>query len=225
MVGRCGLCLLILMGVATLAAMGPASDPPGTLAEGTAPRDTWSRGDVNCDGAVSFGDINVFVLALSDPTAYATQYPGCPVSNADLNDDGAVDFRDINPFVARLASGPPHIGESSPGECIMPTGGRGIFCPEDVVTFWVTDGVLHMQHENAEYNCCADDIEISLLVAGVVVHLEEQEILLQVPCPCLCCYEPTATVVGLPPGTYTVELCWLDADSGWTCHVETIVVP
>jgi hypothetical protein len=62
------------------------------------------RGDVNCDGQVNFGDINPFVLALTDPTLYEQTYPDCPFYNRDINGDGVLDFRDINPFVAVLAS-------------------------------------------------------------------------------------------------------------------------
>jgi hypothetical protein len=57
-------------------------------------------GDLNCDGALDFGDINPFVLALSSPAAYAQYYPGCSLYNADINGDGSVNFGDINPFVA-----------------------------------------------------------------------------------------------------------------------------
>ncbi len=60
-------------------------------------------GDVNCDGHVDFGDINPFVLAMSNPAAYAAQYPNCPFGNRDINNDGKFDFGDINPFVALLA--------------------------------------------------------------------------------------------------------------------------
>ncbi len=62
-------------------------------------------GDVNCDGAVNFGDINVFVLALTDPAAYAATFPQCDILNADINGDCVVDFGDINPFVALLTGG------------------------------------------------------------------------------------------------------------------------
>ena len=60
-------------------------------------------GDLNCDGAVNFGDINPFVLALSDPAGYHQQFPGCDIANGDINGDGHVDFGDINPFVALLS--------------------------------------------------------------------------------------------------------------------------
>jgi hypothetical protein len=62
-------------------------------------------GDLNCDGAVDFGDINPYVLALTDPAAYGTTFPACDVLNADINGDGGVDFGDINPFVALLSGG------------------------------------------------------------------------------------------------------------------------
>ncbi|MEW6252682.1 MAG: alpha-amylase family glycosyl hydrolase [Planctomycetota bacterium] len=54
-------------------------------------------GDMNCDGAVNFGDINPFVAIL-------TGSPPCNFYNADVNEDGAIDFGDINPFVALLAT-------------------------------------------------------------------------------------------------------------------------
>jgi hypothetical protein len=52
---------------------------------------------------VDFGDINPFVLALTDAMLYAQTYPGCPIANADINGDGTVGFGDINPFVALLS--------------------------------------------------------------------------------------------------------------------------
>jgi hypothetical protein len=60
-------------------------------------------GDLDCNGVVNFDDINPFVLALSNPTAYAAAYPNCMVLNADCNLDGAANFDDIDAFVALLA--------------------------------------------------------------------------------------------------------------------------
>jgi hypothetical protein len=59
-------------------------------------------GDLNCDGTVDFGDINPFILALSNPGIYATTYPDCDIMNGDINGDSAVDFQDINPFINLL---------------------------------------------------------------------------------------------------------------------------
>ncbi len=62
-------------------------------------------GDLNCDGAANFGDINPFVLYLSDYAAWQATFPGCNPANADINGDGSVDFGDINPFVTLLTGG------------------------------------------------------------------------------------------------------------------------
>ncbi len=59
-------------------------------------------GDLNCDGAVNFGDINPFVLILSDFAAWQAQYPNCPWTNGDCDHDGRISFGDINPFVELL---------------------------------------------------------------------------------------------------------------------------
>jgi len=63
-----------------------------------------SRGDVNCDGVVGFADINPFVLAFTDPSAYEQTYPDCPLENRDINGDGVFNFADINPFVNMLSN-------------------------------------------------------------------------------------------------------------------------
>jgi hypothetical protein len=59
-------------------------------------------GDMNCDDAVDFGDINPFVLALTNPAAYAQAFPGCDINHADINGDGNIDFADINPFIGLI---------------------------------------------------------------------------------------------------------------------------
>jgi hypothetical protein len=59
-------------------------------------------GDANCDGQLSFGDINPFVLLLTG--AYDQVFPDCDGATfCDFNGDDVVDFLDINPFVAALA--------------------------------------------------------------------------------------------------------------------------
>ncbi|MGE0482139.1 MAG: hypothetical protein AB7Q17_16890 [Phycisphaerae bacterium] len=83
----------------------------GVLYAGTAGRSVWAlgadplRADANCDGVVNNFDIDAFVLALADPTAYAQQFPLCPAENADANADGVVNNFDIDAFVACVAAG------------------------------------------------------------------------------------------------------------------------
>lgn len=82
------------------------SQVPGGLlphyAQYIAPR--LCPGDMNCDGAVNFQDINKFVEALGGQAAWDANpaNAGCPWLNGDVNGDGNVTFGDINPFVAQL---------------------------------------------------------------------------------------------------------------------------
>jgi hypothetical protein len=63
-------------------------------------------GDLNCDGTINAFDIDPFVLALTDPAAYAAEFSSCDYMLADCNDDGAVNAFDIDPFVALLVGSP-----------------------------------------------------------------------------------------------------------------------
>ncbi|MCG3125357.1 MAG: hypothetical protein CHACPFDD_00175 [Phycisphaerae bacterium] len=59
-------------------------------------------GDMNCDGSVNGFDVDGFVLALSDPSGYASQYPNCNIANGDVNADGSVSGFDVDGFVVLL---------------------------------------------------------------------------------------------------------------------------
>lgn len=62
----------------------------------------FRRGDLNCDDAINFRDIDAFVAALGGDATYGVAFPNCHRELADLDRDGEVTFKDINPFVARL---------------------------------------------------------------------------------------------------------------------------
>ena len=62
-------------------------------------------GDMNCDGAVSVGDIAGFVLALTNPAGYSASFPTCNIQHADVNNDGGVTVGDIGGFVLLLTGG------------------------------------------------------------------------------------------------------------------------
>jgi hypothetical protein len=65
----------------------------------------YSPADMDCDGFVDAMDIDPFVLALSNPSGYATAYPNCNWMNADCNADQAVNAFDIDPFVTCVING------------------------------------------------------------------------------------------------------------------------
>ncbi len=65
----------------------------------------YAYGDMNCDGAVDFDDINGFVVALVGEAAYAAQFPTCDHDLADVDGVGGVNFDDIGGFIAALIGG------------------------------------------------------------------------------------------------------------------------
>lgn len=64
----------------------------------------YTVADANDDGAVNALDVSPFVLALTDPSQYVTQYGHAPEA-ADINADGHVNALDIAPFVSALVGG------------------------------------------------------------------------------------------------------------------------
>ncbi|MCK4341558.1 MAG: hypothetical protein KAY37_07545 [Phycisphaerae bacterium] len=64
-------------------------------------------GDSNCDGSISWRDIDFFVAAMNDNVAaweamFAPGTPDCSFDNNDVNADGTVSWRDIDPLVALM---------------------------------------------------------------------------------------------------------------------------
>lgn len=59
-------------------------------------------GDLNCDGALNTGDVAPFALALTDPAAYLSAFPGCDIHRADMNADGLRNGHDVKSFINAL---------------------------------------------------------------------------------------------------------------------------
>jgi hypothetical protein len=106
-------------------------------------------GDLNCDGTIGFGDINPFVLYLSNQGLWHNTYPNCPPANGDINCDGTFgqnSFADINPFVDVMRQC--GMGCPCPGPGCSPAGraqgtywaGPDTTCAEDCCTIVVPPG-------------------------------------------------------------------------------------
>jgi len=80
------------------------SNTCGSVESQAATLTVTQHGDMNCDGEVTFADIDLFVEALQGQSTW--NHPECPWLNADLNGDGEVTYADIDPFVALLGSTP-----------------------------------------------------------------------------------------------------------------------
>ena len=62
-------------------------------------------GDMNCDGQMNNFDLDPFVLAITNPGQYESQYPDCDILNGDVDGNGTVNNFDVDDFVALLTSG------------------------------------------------------------------------------------------------------------------------
>ena len=99
-------------------------------------------------------------------------------------------------------------------------------CANEAVTLTAGVGTIDVVHSDATYNCCAeaDEITIAMAIDGTTITLTETATVAN-PCRCLCCFDVEATVSDLDPGTYTVELCWEDHETGGElCDTQTVTV-
>lgn len=64
-------------------------------------------GDLNCDLRFDGGDIDVFFVALENPTLWQATFPGCDILQGDMNGDGFLDINDIEPFFLCLVGSCP----------------------------------------------------------------------------------------------------------------------
>jgi photosystem II stability/assembly factor-like uncharacterized protein len=112
-----------------------------------------------------------------------------------------------------------------PGHEIISSEDPYPWCGEDQIEVMAEGNRIHLIHKNATYNCCPDDIEVSLSFEGNLIRLTEKEILTH-PCTCLCCYDVESTIVDLPSGSYTLEYCWYDYETQiTTCDTDEVVIP
>jgi len=91
------------------------------------------------------------------------------------------------------------------GECV-PSDPKGP--PEQgdpIVNYYWSAGVLTMVHENAFFNCGAD-LVLEFEIVGDTLRFHEKNVNEMVPVPCMCYYELTSVVEGIPPGSYVAEV-------------------
>ncbi len=93
----------------------------------TCPYFTWSNppvlvGDMNLDGVVDTGDVATFVLALTHPASYMSQFgvdEATLKALGDINGDGVLDTGDVAPFVQLLVGS--NVAETQPQESVAST--------------------------------------------------------------------------------------------------------
>jgi hypothetical protein len=119
---------------------------------------------------------------------------------------------------------PGYLVGSQHGPCSAGNGDGGYpWCGDDTFSWSSMKRTVRIVHHNAAYNCCAQEIVVTLDADGGIQRLTETEALMQ-PCDCLCCYEITTTLAGLEPGDQAIEYCWADEELGEACTTLVITV-
>lgn len=83
--------------------------------------------------------------------------------------------------------------------------GRGAEEQVEEFTADYRDRLLYLVHRNASYNCCLEEIAVTMNTADGIIWVFEEEKLDGNGCRCMCPYDITATIAGLSPGVYTVR--------------------
>ncbi|HUT84573.1 MAG TPA: hypothetical protein VMX95_07975 [Thermodesulfobacteriota bacterium] len=131
-----------------------------------------------------------------------------------------------------FASEEPYIKEYSNSGCLGNSPGDFLSdaeeypgCEAEGISARVEGNSIYVTHFNAVYNCCPDDIAVTLTVRGNRLVLTEKE-LLTTPCRCLCCYNVETEIAGVKPGKYIIFLCWDDYETyKKLCRRLKVLVP
>ncbi|MEW5802862.1 MAG: hypothetical protein AB1847_12250, partial [bacterium] len=67
------------------------------------------------------------------------------------------------------------------------------------------NGILYLFHENAIYNCCIEEITVTMEMVNNTINIYEDEKLEGSGCKCLCPYDISTQIACLQPGTYVVQ--------------------
>ena len=110
-----------------------------------------------------------------------------------------------SPIIEVPKTGPSIIGYENSG-CKKEITSTTIRAPEEEkFTYKYQDNILYLFHENASYNCCIEEIAITMEVVGNTINIYEDERLEGSGCRCLCTYDLTTKIGCLEPGTYEVK--------------------
>lgn len=141
------------------------------------PPDPMEAGDANCDGIVNVGDVVYLINYL-----YKAGPPPCsPPSGSLTGYEGCKEF-----------------SKDGATDSIPPD--------QDCMVYqYDGEGVLLLEHINAGFNCCPDELLAEITIQDNIITIEEDESLESGGCDCLCLFDVDYRIDNLPPGEYTIK--------------------
>jgi len=181
--------------------------------------------------------IILFILFIIPVTGYSGEWAimanGTPNTIPGISGNSAKDGDTLKgEDIKAISSEQPYIKEYSNSGCLSNYNVDSSeyseeypYCEDEGIKAKVEGDSIFLTHSNATYNCCPDDIKVTLFVKGNRLILREKEIL-TTPCECLCCYNIETQIAGVKPDTYILIVCWEDYEKyRKVCDRVKVVVP
>ncbi len=161
-------------------------------------------GDANSDEMINVGDV-VYIISFVFNGGPPPQF----LCDGDVNGDGVVNVGDAVYLIQWVFRGGP------PPDCLPPwllneyTGCKVFWksgYPPDVdcMVYQYEGGILKLNHINAGFNCCPEQIVVDIQVVGDTILIEESEI--NGMCFCLCLFDLEMQINYLEPGEYLIRV-------------------
>jgi hypothetical protein len=170
-------------------------------------------GDINDDTNVNVGDLVYLANIIFKPPPQTPE----PVNwdATDVNSDGLVNIGDVvfmANYVFHSGATPLCLLEmthSQHSACkSFAKGTAEEYPPDQDCVEYAYDGqsVLNINHYNAGFNCCPDELLVSFKVQESNIIITEDELMITGGCDCLCLFDFSYTLTNLPPGCYTITV-------------------
>lgn len=167
-------------------------------------------GDANGDETANVGD----VVCLTNLVFHDGPEP-VPVEAGDANGDGSINIGDavvLVDYVFNFGPAPvcpPYIFVGDYGGCkSFEKGAKDMVPPDQDCIDYNYDGqsVLSINHINAGFNCCPEELLAEFEIENGVITITESENLDNGGCYCLCLFDFDYEIRNLPPGRYTIRV-------------------
>jgi len=168
-------------------------------------------GDVNRDWLIDLADVLHLIAYL-----YKNGPAPDPFDAGDVDCSGIIDLGDALYLISYLYKGGPAPGPCPTGILLDYSGCKqfqkgtatdGTPPDQDCIEYqYDGTGVLLLNHLNAGFNCCPDEILADITIENNIITIGEDESLESGGCDCLCLFDVHYQISNLPSGEYTIRV-------------------